>query len=166
MKNTLTLSSFLSLFMAFSAHSVNLQVDLVPEKTPKIKENGFFEVSEIENPYSYNEKRLSKSYDAETHSLTLENITQAYLETKADKINLKEENGNLNFEFKISTTPFTTGKSEEENHYSYTIHASVPGARVNLNETIMLKPTRVQFLGASRRVGPIDERKWIDIKLD
>ncbi|MGL4825628.1 MAG: hypothetical protein ACRC4G_05500 [Alphaproteobacteria bacterium] len=166
MKNKLKLSFFLSFFMVFYGHSVNLEVDLMPGKTQKITKNGWFEVSGIENPYNYSEARLPKSYNAEAHSLTLENITRAYLEQKAEKIQLKEENGTLNFVFEISTTPFTTGESEKENHYKYIIEASVPGAKVNSGETITLKPKKIQFLGASYRTGPMDDRKWVDIKLD
>ncbi len=166
MKNKLKLSFFFSFLMIFSGHSVNLEVDLMPGKTQKITKSGWFEVSGIEDPYNYSEERLPKSYNAEAHSLTLENITRAYLEKKAEKIELKEENGTLNFVFEISTTPFTTGKSEEETHYKYVVEASVPDAKVDSGETIMLKPKKIQILGTSYRTGPMDDRKWVDIKLD
>ncbi|MGL5784441.1 MAG: hypothetical protein ACRCYZ_03100 [Alphaproteobacteria bacterium] len=166
MKNKLKISFFFSFLAASLGHSVNLEIDLMPGKTQKITKNGWFEVSGIENPYNYSEERLPKSYNAEAHSLILKNITRAYLEKKSEKIQLKKENGNLNFVFEISTTPFTTGKSEEENHYKYRVEASVPDAKVDSDETIRLKPRKIQFLGASYRIGPMDDRTWVDIKFD
>ncbi|MGL5719715.1 MAG: hypothetical protein ACRCYP_02825 [Alphaproteobacteria bacterium] len=138
----------------------------MPGKTQKITKNGWFEVSGIENPYNYSEARLSKNYNAEAHSLTLKNITRAYLEKKAEAIQLKEENGNLNFVFEISTTPFTTGKSEKEDHYSYVVEASIPDTKIDSDETITLKPKKIQFLEARDRTGFWDDRTWVDIKLD
>jgi hypothetical protein len=166
MKCTVKLALFSFLLLASMGHSVKLKLDLMTDKTTKIGKNGFFHLSEIEDTCDYSGERFPKAYDATTHHLTLENVTQAHLEKRSKAIGLKEDNGTLHFSFTVSTTPLTTGKSEEEDHYCYTFKASLPVTVFELDQTIPLKPVRIQYLEARRTSSFIDHRQWVDFKVD